>query len=78
MRSVGCGRAAAKRFCGLMNVPPPPRPTPYASHNKALLKANVCFNTMSIAAQEIHDIQEKPHNEVTDCGVSCDGTWQRR
>ena len=72
MRSVGCGPAAAtaKRFCGLMNIPPPP-PTPYASHNKALLKAtkDVCFDTMSIAAQEIHDIQEKPHNEVTECGV---------
>ena len=39
-RSVGCGRAAGKRFCGLMNMPPPPRPGPYARHNKALLKAS--------------------------------------
>ena len=28
MRSIGCGHAAAKRFCGLMNMPPPLRPTP--------------------------------------------------
>ena len=56
MRSVGCGHAAAKRFCGLMNMPPPPRPTPYSRHNKALLNAvkEVSVETMNVAASEIH------------------------
>ena len=26
-RSIGCGRAASKRFCGLMNMLPPPQVT---------------------------------------------------
>ena len=42
MRSIGCGHAGAKRFCGLMNMPPPPRPTPYFLHSKALLKSADC------------------------------------
>ena len=50
MRSVGCGPAAAKRFCGLMNMPPPPRPTPYSSHNREILKATKtvfnCFRNL--------------------------------
>ena len=39
LRSIGCGYAAAKQFCGLMNMPPPPRPTPYSRYNRALLNA---------------------------------------
>ena len=63
-RSIGCGQAAGKRFCGLMNMPPPPRPTPYALHNKALLKAvkKIALETMSDAAKEIHTL--KPESEV--------------
>ena len=82
MRSVGCGggAAAAERFCGLMNMPPIPRASPYAAHNKALLKATkeVCQESMSEAAKEIHTLKGKAEGEVADCGVSCDGTWQRR
>lgn len=33
---------------------------------------------MEDAATEIHDLQKMPSNEVVDCAVSCDGTWQRR
>ena len=80
MRSVGCGPAAAKRFCGLMNMPPPPRPTPYSSHNREILKATktVCMETMNEAAKEIHHLKKKPDDEIIDCAISCDGTWQRR
>ena len=39
MRSVDCGHAVAKRFCRLMNMPQPPRKTPYARRKKALLTA---------------------------------------
>ena len=54
MRSVGCG-AAAERFCGLMNMPPIPRCSPYAAHNKALCKVakEVCYESISDGAQEI-------------------------
>ncbi|XP_028414795.1 uncharacterized protein LOC114537882 [Dendronephthya gigantea] len=80
MRSVGCGASSAEKFCGLMNMPPIPRCAPYAAHNKALLKAakEVCQESMSDAAKEIHDIKNTLEGEVVDCGISCDDTWQRR
>ena len=39
MRSIGQGASSAKRFCGVMNMPPPPKPNAYQGHNKALMKA---------------------------------------
>ena len=56
MRSVGCGGTAAEMFCGMINMPPIPRASPYAAHNKALMKVakEVCQETMSEAAKEIH------------------------
>ena len=80
MRSIGSGRSGAKRFCGLMNMPPPPRPTPYFLYNKALLKSakTVYERTVKDAAKEIHDLKHMPSDNVVDCAVSCDGTWQRR
>ena len=80
MRSIGCGHAAAKRFCGLMNMPTPPRPTPYARHNKELLKAvkQVSMETMASAAKELHDLKPDFKDGLVKCGVSCDGIWQRR
>jgi ribosomal silencing factor RsfS len=49
-------------------------------HNKALLESakTVCEKTIEDAAKEIHDIKQKKSNEVVDCAVSCDGSWQRR
>ena len=80
MRSIGSGASAAERFCGLMNMPPIPRSSPYAAHNKALSKAakEVCSETMNDAAKEIHILKGKAENEMADCGISCDGSWQRR
>ena len=53
---------------------------PYAAHNKALLKATkeVCHETMIDDAKEIHVLNNKSPDDVADCGISCDGTWQRR
>ena len=77
MRSLGKGHAAAKRFCALMNMPPPPQPTAYRACNIALAKAakTVAVKTMKDAANEFRNNQLK---EVNQCAVSCDGTWQRR
>ena len=76
MRSLGKGHTAAKRFCALMNMPPP-QPTAYRAWNIALAKAakTVAVKTMKDAANRIGNNQLK---EVNQCAVSCDGTWQRR
>jgi hypothetical protein len=77
MRSIGQGEASAKRFCSLMNMPPPPKPTAYSATNAALLKAakTVALETMANAGKELHHNHD---DEVVQCGVSSDGTWQRR
>ncbi|CAB4012663.1 Hypothetical predicted protein, partial [Paramuricea clavata] len=64
MRSAGCGAYPLKG---------------YASHNKALLKAakEVCHETLSDAAREIHVLKDKSEDEVADCDISCDGTSRR-
>ena len=79
MRSTGQGASSPKRFCGVMNMPPPPKPNAYQGHNKALMKAakTVAEETMNSAASEIHNLSHE-ENEITKCGVSCDGIWQRR
>ena len=80
MRTIGQGEASAKRFCGIMNMPPPPKPKAYSKHNKALLKASksVANETMNDAQKEIHNLNGQDLNEFSNCGVSCDGTWQKR
>ena len=77
MRSIGQGEASASRFCSLMNMPPPPKPSAYLACNDALSIAakTVATDVMRDAGKELHHDSD---SEVVQCGVSCDGTWQRR
>lgn len=77
MRSLGEGYTSAKRFCGLMNMPPPVSSTAYRASNIALSQAakKVASTTMENAANEV---TKDPAKAVNQCAVSCDGTWQRR
>ena len=77
MRSIGQGEASASRFCSLMNMPPPPKPSAYSACNDALSIAakTVATDVMRDAGKELHHDSD---SEVVQCGVSCDGTWQRR
>ena len=61
-------------------MPRPPRQTPYALRNKALLKAAkaVAVETVTSAAEEIHSLKPAFQDGLVKCGVSCDGNWQRR
>ena len=76
MRAIGKGAEAAKKFCGLMDMPPPPKPSAYQRHNKALMKVAkaVAEKTMAEAASEMRG----NNPGISQCSVSCDGTWQRR
>ena len=77
MRSIGKGHASMKRFCTYMNMPPPMHFEPYRKCNTALSKAakSVAMRAMNDAAIEVRGENPDP---LTRCGVSCDGTWQRR
>ena len=56
MRSIGQGHASMKRFCSLMNMPPPMQLKAYPDCNLALSKAanSVATKTMNDAAVEVH------------------------
>jgi hypothetical protein len=77
MRSIGQGHASMKRFCSYMNILPLLHYKAYNASNAALSKAakSVAMKTMEDDANELH---EENCNLITKCGVSCDGTWQRR
>ncbi|GFV56888.1 uncharacterized protein TNCV_1869291 [Trichonephila clavipes] len=74
MRCIGKGAEAARMFCGIMNLPPPP--TKFSKYNKMLLGAtkDVCDATMKDAVKEA--VQEKQN--IRDIPVAVDGTWQKR
>ncbi len=75
MRQSGCGHRDASNFMRVMNMPPPPNPSAYNNHNKALLKVvrRLADETMRTAALRVHQA-----NDSSECGVSVDGSWQRR
>ena len=80
MRSIGKGHSGAKKFCAFMNMPQPSKPKPYQKSSKTITKhlKSIARKTMSDAADEIRNLKKVNNDEVADCAVSCDGTWQRR
>ena len=80
MRLIGQGRASAKRFCGIMKIPSPPKAYAYSKNNKVIMKAvkTVAEKSMMDASDEIHALKGSNDAGISQCGVSCDGTWQRR
>ncbi|GFU65027.1 uncharacterized protein TNCV_2852291 [Trichonephila clavipes] len=74
MRSVGKGEAAVKVFCGVMNLPSPPKRF-YESLN-ALNNATekVAKVSMALAAAETLSFNNGNPNVL----VAIDGTWQKR
>ena len=80
MRLIGQGRTSAQRFCGIMNMPPPPKPNAYSKNTKAILEAakTVAEKCMNDASDEVHALKGSNDEGISQCGVSCDGTWQRR
>lgn len=75
MRSIGQGHASIKRFCANMNMPAPLRYTAYRDINLAKAAKSVATKSMLDAAAELH---KNSSELITQCAVSCDGTWQRR
>jgi hypothetical protein len=74
MKSIGQGDVPAKRFCSLMNIPPPSKPSAYSATNAALSKAakTVALKTMANAGKELHHNHD---DEVVQCGVSSLAAW---
>ena len=83
MRRIGRGHSGASKFCSVMNMPPPPRTKSFkkSSHVIAKHAKTVAMNSMKAAAEEVCSLKGNEDADGTDpvnCGISCDGTWQRR
>ncbi|GFU54021.1 uncharacterized protein TNCV_246511 [Trichonephila clavipes] len=74
MRSVGKVEAAAKVFCGVMNLPPPPKRFYESLHALNNATEKVAKVSMALAAAETLSF----NNGNPNVPVAIDGTWQKR
>ena len=80
MREIGKGFTGMEKFCGLMNMPPPMSKTTITEKIPEILNAysSAAEASMLAAASEHQPDDVDSNTDVTDIGVSLDGTWQRR
>ena len=80
-REIGKGRTALETFSQCLNMPNCITQRPYDSIKKSLLRSftEVCQASQAKAAQETKkEIGSFGIDDVVDCNVSVDGTWQKR
>lgn len=79
-RSIGRGYSALMNLCQHLNSPYPMSETTYQKIVKKVRSASakVAEESMKKAAEEVRDTIGVRESEVAKCGVSVDGTWQRR
>ncbi|GFS97553.1 uncharacterized protein NPIL_65851 [Nephila pilipes] len=78
MRQIGKGFSAAYKLCATLNLPRLSK-TAYTNHENKLMSviSEVSELSMQKAAKEVLNIHPSK-NKLAECGVSVDGTWQRR
>ncbi|GFT52275.1 f-box domain-containing protein [Trichonephila clavipes] len=74
MRAIGKGGTAARIFCGLMNLPPPP--AKFERHNSLFLNVlkTISEDSMNSAVHEAVIANDNNSN----IAVAVDGTWHKR
>ncbi|GFY23249.1 uncharacterized protein TNCV_3764871 [Trichonephila clavipes] len=79
MRQIGKGFAGAFKLCSTLNLPRLTK-TAYKNQEAKLLKVvqEVAEESMIKAATEIVEKQQNISSDIIKCGISVDGTWQRR
>lgn len=72
MRCIGRGKAAAKTFCGVMNLP-----SPVCRFNEGINGLNVAIEKVACSAMKAAaaEVKSSAGKDVT---VAFDGTWQKR
>ena len=80
MRSIGCGHSGLRKFCGVVDLPPPLSPSNYQKHAKAIHDAakQEAEESMNLAVRSLRTQAHIEESETLDISVSCDGTWARR
>jgi len=82
MRTLGKGYAGARKFCTVMNMPPPPTEKAFLSNSCVIGRhIKVIAKETMKKAGEVFSLKKQNNSSGTEpvnCGVSCDGTWQKR
>ncbi|GFT89656.1 uncharacterized protein TNCV_3137471 [Trichonephila clavipes] len=78
MRQIGKGFSAGFKLCGTLNLPRLSK-TAYTNHENKLMSviSEVSELSMQKAASELL-VLHPTKNKFVECGISVDGTWQRR
>ena len=77
-REIGRGHTAMVTFTKIMNMPPPPTSTNFTKiQNKKLLPVVKTLANDSMI-NNASNVKATCVNEEGECGISLDGTWQRR
>ncbi|GFT05053.1 uncharacterized protein NPIL_265111 [Nephila pilipes] len=74
MRCIGKGNSAAKTFCAVMNLPPPP--AKFELYNDILLRSLIKVSRESMR-NAVEDTV-KNNNSNRDITAAFDGSWQKR
>ncbi|GFX82956.1 uncharacterized protein TNCV_4938261 [Trichonephila clavipes] len=79
LRLIGRGVSAGRKVCAVLNLPPFLSKLAFRQQEKKLLSATISIGEkiMNDAAKGIRQLKKSIHGTVN-CGVSVDGTWQRR
>ncbi|GBM21742.1 hypothetical protein AVEN_101579-1 [Araneus ventricosus] len=79
LRLAGRGYAAGKKLCSTLSLPFLSKSS-FRHQEKAILECvEMCSQeNMIMAAEEVRRLKAVPSNKICSCGVSVDGTWQRR
>ncbi|GFU56638.1 uncharacterized protein TNCV_3930351 [Trichonephila clavipes] len=78
MRQIGKGFSAGFKLCGTLNLPRLSK-TAYTNHENKLMSviSEISELSMQKAAYELL-VLYPTKNKIVECGISVDGTWQRR
>ncbi|GFV26513.1 uncharacterized protein TNCV_3361661 [Trichonephila clavipes] len=78
MRQIGKGFSAGFKLCGTLNLPRLSK-TAYTNHENKLMSviSEVSELSMQKAASELL-VLHPTKNKIVECGISVEGTWQRR
>ncbi|GFX33368.1 uncharacterized protein TNCV_812301 [Trichonephila clavipes] len=78
VRQIGKGFSAGFKLCGTLNLPRLSK-TAYTNHENKLMSliSEVSELSMQKAASELL-VLHPTKNKIVECGISIDGTWQRR
>ncbi|GFY07707.1 uncharacterized protein TNCV_4095771 [Trichonephila clavipes] len=79
LRLIGRGVSAGRKLCAALNLLPFLSKLAFRQQEKKLLSAAISIGEkiMNDAAKGIRQLKKSIHG-IVNCGVSVDGTWQRR